>query len=177
MSATVTHDDLDDKADDVPAGAGYGGKELKNLPDGDYQFEINTASFAPTKKDGHLIFKMEVEVIDGAMSGNVAEIPHFLTNKDGINEVAIGILKKDLKTLGFDADEWKKSANRPLSGELTKAIPLLFGMRFKGKKVTNKNGYANLYVNERLATDGKPATFGLAELNAAAKANAEPFSV
>jgi hypothetical protein len=173
MSTTL--EELDTRADDVPAGSGYAAKELKNLPDGDYQFEVTGASLAPTK-NGQQLFKMELEVIDGNSAGTVVDVPHFLTNDKGPNDVAIGILRKDLKTLGFDEENWKKEAGRPFSKELVKASATLCGMRFKGKKVTNKGGYANLYVNERIATDGKPAKIGAAELNASADTQA-PFKV
>lgn len=174
--STATMDELDAKADDIPAGDGFGAKDLKNLPDGEYQFEIKSAEFGPTKKSGHQLFKMDCEVIDGAQKGTVVQVPHFLTGDKGVNEAGVGILRKDLGILGFDQDKWVRANNRTFSGELKKAALYMPGLRFKGKKVTNGQ-YANLYVNERLKTDGKPAAIGPAELDGAAKENEDPFKV
>jgi hypothetical protein len=168
-------DEFDDVADKTPAGSGFEAKSLSRLPDGDYRLQVSGAKFEETKK-GHRIFKIEVEVIDGNHAGQKCDWPHFLSSPEkGINETGIGILKKDLSTLGFDQENWTKENKRPLSGELPKVATAIVGVRFKGKK-TSKDKNANLYVNERDTSDGKPAKFGPAELNAADKKD-KPFDV
>lgn len=165
---------FDDEVEVVKAG----GKTLKDLPDGDYEFVIDKVEQSDTKAGTLLRLKMVV-LTEGPASGKEVDHVYFMTSLDkntqklALNEVAMSMLKKDLATLGFDEPEWKKAAGRPFSNELKKAQFAMKDMKFKGKKSTNGN-YANLYVNERLE-DGKPKTFGPKELEAATKDSDEPW--
>jgi len=164
---------FDEKADEIPAGGGGGGKDLKSLPDGEYVFDI-TSAYERASKTGSVYFKMELEAHVADSTTKTVEHTYFLTKDGTINEVSFGILKKDLKSLGFDVDNWTRANGRPFSGEFEKAVFLMIGMSFKGKKSTNKGGYAQLYVNER-TVDGKPNPVTLEALAEVAKAKADPF--
>lgn len=172
-------DKYDDDADQVAPG-GRGGLGL--LADGnDYDMEIESAELKETTS-GHDIFKMKLVVIGGPSKvGKEIDYDEFLTTKDKksggitISEVKLGIVKKNLETLGFDSGEWTKANGRPFSKEIAKAILLLPGLRFTASKTT-KDGYANLKIVARNFTaDRKPEKFGPAELNKAQESDAEPF--
>lgn len=169
-------DKYDDDADKVAPGGKLG---FDALPDGEYTFDVDDAELKETK-NGTDLFKLKLLGLDGAAQGQTFEHDYWLTNKDKetekivMNDVKIGMLKKDLETLGFDTPEWKKEKGRPLSKELAKAVKVLEGMRLKGKKTTNGK-YANFHIVARVTgTDGKPEKIGPKELNAA---NEQPFSV
>lgn len=164
-------EDFDDDFEGVPAGGGQ--NDLKGLADGKYTLKITKADFKSIEKTGSQVVDISLEIVsDGPTCGKKYRHSYWLTNKDdgGVNEVSVGILKKDLTTLGFDVDQWKKANGRPFSGELKKAMKVAVGVEFAGKKTTNASGYPQLYIDNRGKTDGKPERFGVAELNAADKA-------
>lgn len=167
---------FDDEAEKVAPG---GATKLAAIADGEYELIIEKATIKEVK--GSNVVEMKLTILtEGVHTGAEVTQSSWITNinketnKPELNQVAVGILKKDLETLGFDIPEWTKANNRPFSQELPKALHCLTGVKFKGKKVTNGK-YANLYINERLPSDGKPAKFGPTELEAAAKANDIPF--
>lgn len=164
-----TLEDYEDEIDNIPVGGGSNG-DLKALPDGEYEFQLTKGAYKVIEKTGSECVDLSFDVVsDGPFCAKTFRHTYWLTNKDGggLNEVSIGILKKDLKTLGFDVDDWRKANGRPFLGELKKALKVMAGgVQFHAKK-SSKSGYAQLYINRRSATDGKPATFGPAELNAA----------
>lgn len=171
-------DQYDDSADNVAPGGKLG---FASIPDGTYAFAVEEAELKETK-NGTDLFKLKLLGLDGAASGQTFEHDYWLTSKDkdsgkiSLNDVKVGMMKKDLENIGFDAGNWTKANGRPLSKELPKAILLLTGLKLKGKKSTNGK-YANFEIVSRGEPDGKPEKFGPAELNAAAQADAEPFAV
>ncbi len=173
--------DYEDAIDEIPAGGGNYGSDIKILPDGEYEFEIagGGAGYKEIKStESELVEFKLVMLTDGPHQGKKFNHSYWLTNTaakgGGLNEVSVGILKKDLKTLGFDVDNWTKANGRPFFGELKKALKILNGggFAFSGKKA-KKDAHANLYINSRSATDGKPATFDAKSMEAAA---AVPFN-
>lgn len=186
MSTTL--EDFDDDFPTATAPAGRAGK-LEDLPDGEYLFEITRCEVKgddETRGNGPLVtLKLQV-LTDGPQFEANVEHTYWLTKKDDAgqrvkNERDVGQLKKDLETLGFDVKEWTKEHARPFSAELLKAAKAMRGVAFHGKKKTNTGNqgkkFHNLYVNSRSDQDGKPGTFGPAELAAAAAADADPFAV
>lgn len=156
--------DLDDEFETVKPPERKGGGGLAALPDGDYTFAVKGAQAKDTKAGPMVQLDLEVLSGGGPFDGHACEHLYFLKGKDGkTNEVALSQLKKDLETLGFDVPNWTKANGRPFSAQLELAFFVLAGVRFRGKKKTNK-GYANLYVEERATDDGRPATFGPDEL-------------
>lgn len=174
--------DYEDAIDEIPAGGGSYGNDLKTLPDGEYEFEIASggAAYKQIESTESELVELKLTLLseNPRQQGKKFNHAYWLTNTaakgGGLNEVTVGILKKDLKTLGFDVDNWTKANGRPFFGELKKALKILNGggFAFKGKKVT-KSGHANLYINSRSDTDGRPATFDAKSMEAAAK---EPFN-
>lgn len=154
-------------------------RELKDLDDGEYEFEITSAQTKQPK--GNFICECGVKVMSpGAFCGEVFQWSHFLNDADGAKFFAGNVLKK----LGFDVDNWKKAKGRPFSQEFTKSLRLLPGLHFRGRKSkggpkSSKPGefFQNVYVGAR-AEDGRPKQFGAAELDAAAPAPHEhdPFA-
>jgi hypothetical protein len=148
----------------------------KDMVDGDYEFAIHALSFKSTKA-GPLV-SFEIEALDAKYGGKKFEHSYFLKMKDKetgqlvTNEGQLAQLRKDLETIGFDAKQWTPENGRKFSVEINRAAKLIAGIRFKGKKKTNGE-YHNLYVNERLVADGRPAKFGQKEL---AEADVDPFS-
>jgi hypothetical protein len=143
----------------------------EDLTDGEYLFEVAEARLKKPK--GNNILEMALLVLTpGKHEGATIQYATFINNHESAARVG-----RDLRTLGFDTDEWKKPNGRPFSAEIDKAIKLLPGLRWKGVKKTNKNGektFHNIYINERVLTDGKPQHFGPAELNGTADPN-DPF--
>lgn len=164
--------DYDEAMETIPAGGGTG-NDLKNLPDGKYEFGCVKAAFKTVEKTGSQCVDLSIEVLStGPSEGKKFQHTYWLTNKDdgSVNEVSVGILKKDLETLGFDVPLWKKANGRPFSQELKKALKIMeSGIQFHAKKASNAKGYAQLYIEIRSITDGKPAAFGPAEMDAAVK--------
>lgn len=118
---------------------------LENIPDGSYDCTFISAIVTETKTQKQPILKCMVrfDSLD-----QTAEKAYFLANQENVNRLA-----GDLKTMGFEADKWKK--NCKLSEEISKAVSQLPGLRFKGTKKTsppNQSGkvYHNLYINAAL---------------------------
>lgn len=156
--------DLESLDDDfVP---GEGGKRMtpEDLADGKYEFEVAAAQIKFPKE--YCVLELTVEVISaGLHTGDKVQHAIFVKDKDSAARVG-----KDLKTLGFDVDEWTKANGRPFSQEFQKVTKCLKGVRFRGTKKANKSGakvYHNLYINERMNTDGLPEVFGPEQLDAA----------
>lgn len=172
-------DQFDDVAEGTLATLGqktagrYEKRDLKNLPDGEYWFVIRSAEIREVKSRPIVEWTLEVAG-DNPHTGRQFGNSYWLQRQDGtMDDIAIKRLNEDLKTLGFDVVNWTKANNRPWGQELPKAVAVIAGVGFKGKKTTNDKGYANLYVNERAGDDGKPATFGPDEL----KGGEDPFAV
>jgi len=169
--------DYEEQIETVPAGGGSN-SDLKNLPNGKYDFGITKAEFKTVAKTGSEVVDLKLEVLtDGPQSGKKYQYAYWLTNKDdgGLNEVSIGILKKDLKTLGFDVDDWKKANGRSFVVELKKALKIMgAGMAFSGTKGTNASNYATLRIDSRSPTDGKPEKFDAKSMT---EMTSQPFGV
>jgi hypothetical protein len=126
---------------------------LDVLPDGDYDFEILDAKLDTTPKQHVRIVRVGLRVTSaGSSQGQTLEHISFLNN-----QTAIDILGSTLCTLGFDADQWTVASGRPFSKELPKALPRMRGLRFRGTKKKNQDGFHNLYYNARLAGMPMPA--------------------
>jgi len=181
-NAAATLEDLDDGFTTATATYGGGDLELKDLSDGEYEFEVKSMEVKETDAGPLVKWKLGM-LTDGPHSGKTLERTYWLTAKDRNtgqrvrNERQIAELRKDLVTLGFDADLWTKENDRPFSREIGKVSACIVGVCFKAKKKQGAkkddgSHYQNLYVNERVLTDGKPPKFGPTEL---AEANADPF--
>lgn len=142
----------------------------EEIPDGIYDFCIVTAVTKQPK--GNFLVELGLRIESaGKCEGMVVQHAMFMNDLDSVKRVG-----RDLKTLGFDTDNWKKANGRPFSVEFEKALKILPGIRVRGRKKTNEKKeqgkvvavYHNLYLDKRLATDGKPEFFGAGELNAVA---------
>lgn len=169
---------FDDQADNVPTGGKQG---VKSLPDGDYQIQIEKAAVNSGNKGTRLEFHMTI-LTDGVSKGMEIDHPYYLTNKDpktgveSLNEVAIGILKKDLSVMGFDVESWTKANGKPMSAQIPKAAATITAVKIvmNCKKSTNGN-YHNLYLNERVITPNQPQTFTQEAIEKYAKGEEIPF--
>lgn len=160
--------------DDVDEEFKLGGKP-EDLTDGEYDFTIRDAKVKNLAAKSKLIIELKLDVLTaGKHQGH--EIQHTLYISDKDSAVRVG---RDLKTLGFDCDNWTRANDRPFSQEIMKIGKVLRGLMFKGKKQTNKGTdgrtFHNLYIQKRLASDGKPTVLGPAELDAADPENDDPF--
>lgn len=161
--------DYEDEIEQTKAGAGNAG--LTDLPDGKYEFAFVKATYKQVKTGAELV-DIQIEVVsDGPQFGKKFQHTYWLTETaekgGGLNKVSLGILRKDLKTLGFDEDQWTRANGRPFLEELKKALRVIEkGVQFTGTKKKSGN-FAQLYIDARSATDGMPAKFGPAEMNAA----------
>lgn len=166
--------DFEDKAEVAPPTRPGGKSDLDQLPDGKYKFAVTGMTQKTTKGD-RLLVEIGIECVsDGAYFGKKFDHVYWLNKDSGDrDEMAFDRLRRDLTTLGFDVANWKSSSGRPFAAEFLKACGVIAGVEFNGKKVTNKEGYPNLYINDRAAGDGKPEKFGESELKTAAA----PFSV
>lgn len=158
--------------------------EPSNLPvkpdaliDGNYEMVFRTAKNSVNPTKGAFIIATELEILSaGKHMGQRVKIDHWIKDGDSRDRVI-----KMLIILGFDCDQWTKANNRAFSKEIQNVYKVLPGMRVKAKKATNdgvdvdgkKVTYHNLYINERLLTDGKPARIGPDLLHAADEA--DPF--
>jgi hypothetical protein len=159
--------------DFVPAPPAAAMSKVEGLADGEYLLEIAEAKCKTPK--GNNILELHLEVLSpGPHEGMSIQHSLFINNAEAANRVG-----RDLLTLGFDTDQWKVANGRPFSVEFEKAVKLLKGLRFKGTKKTNESGgktYHNLYIDERVRTDGQPERFGPEQLNAAADPD-DPFGL
>lgn len=158
---------FDDEFDKVPVSRASGNNgNLMKLPDGEHFFTVLDGERKAVGK--MILYTLKVGVTTGMGTPDqidyTGEKVYYLVSKDGkVDERNVNNLKADLAVLGFDVDKWMKALGRPFMAELDKVKPILAGLRFKGKKSVspNKNDaakpYLNVYVNERDATDGKPA--------------------
>jgi hypothetical protein len=167
--------DLDEIAENLAprTGNNYAAK-IDELPNGKYHFKIIRAEFKDINQKS--LFAFTVQVIDGGHDGKKFDVAYWLHTNDRDSgaikpdAVKLGILLDFLKRLGFDADNWKASKGRPVSKSLPQAVALLPGIEFHGAKASKASGgkeYHSLYANTRSDEDGKPATFGKAEMAAA----------
>lgn len=165
--------DFEDKAEVAPPTRPGGKSDLDQLEDGKYKFAV-TGMVQKELKSGRLLVEIGLECITpGPFDGKRFDHVYWLNKDDGErDEMAFDRLRRDLTTLGFDVANWKSSAGRPFAGEFVKACAVIKGVEFNGKKVT-KDKYPNLYINERVTTDGKPEKFGPDEL----KPVENPFEV
>lgn len=184
--ATATANDvsLADFDDDFPSAKREGYKsgdfELKELKDGEYLFQVDSAEV----KNGKM-FKLSLELLtECPQAGGKIEKCYFFTkkNKDsGLEEKnadQLAQVKEDLGKLGFDTENWTKENSRPFSVELPKVPEIIKGMRVVcnkktgGKKNANEY-YHNLYIVNRGDGDGKPEKIGAKELE---DANFDPLA-
>jgi hypothetical protein len=185
--------DLEDFDEDFkPAEPANLRSKAEELPDADYEFEIVKSWILETggnkTKEAHRIWKMELKVVTpGKYDGTVIDHAIFVDTKEQADRVGLVLVN-----MGFDANDWHGKKGDPnrrtFSTEWPKAVKLIDRLkprlRMKGTKKTadkkDKDGkvliagaYHNIYLNKRSDTDGQPATFGEAELNA--KDESDPF--
>lgn len=119
---------------------------LDMLADGNYDFEIVSASLDRTERTNDLIFRLGLKVL---ATGQACESVYFFASQQNVD-----ILGSDLTSLGLDADQWKPPT-RPFSREIVAACPKLVGIHFRAKKVTKpgRDGktFHNLQSISRLA--------------------------
>lgn len=166
--------DFEDKAETAPPTRPGGKADLDQLADGKYKFTITGMTQKETK-DGRLLVEIGLECITpGPADGKKFDHVYWLNKANGErDDMAFDRLRRDLTTLGFDVANWKSTNGRPFAAEFMKACAVIKDVSFDGKKVTNKEGYPNLYINTRSADDGKPEKFGPNEL----KSPDDPFQV
>ena len=119
---------------------------VDSLDDGNYDFEILRAEFDRTPEQRSLVVRATLKILSGpteknAAAGLVLERLWFLDKLTNAERFA-----GDLKSLGFDVDQWKPPA-RPFSQEVARAVPRLQGLRFRARKSTRRDGekvYHNL---------------------------------
>jgi hypothetical protein len=146
---------------------------LVGLPDGKYEFEVT--EFAVKEFTDMLKVVRKATVCGGAHDGRTTgqDWDTFLIFKGEVKDRNIQQLTKELEALGFPAEQW--AADEKWFDLLEKASSAVVGLRFKGTKKASTSGektYQNLYVDERLLTDGhpvdgKPRTFTEEDLEAA----------
>lgn len=155
------------------------GSGLENMEDGDYCFQIERASAREVKSGSEKkmilglklkpLSKLEKEGEEWVSASDEGAV--FPEIKHDIwvgSQEEFDRLLGTLQTLGFDSANWKSANGRPFSQEFPKCCRHLRGMWFVGHKKTNESGgktYHNLYINERLISDGKPEQYGAEELN------------
>lgn len=172
---SMTMEDLETDFEEAK-GTGRTAGKIDDLPDGEYVFEISSGDAMETNSGPLVKLKLMIFAPGSPHDGGKIDRDYWLTEKDRDtgdrvkSTRNIDLLKKDLKTLGFDCENWTRGNNRPFSVELDRAMGVISGVRFHGKKSSkpkdNKPGesWHNLYVNARVKDDGRPAAFGPAEL-------------
>jgi hypothetical protein len=172
-------EDFDDDFTTATATSSSQSFDLAKLPDGDYEFAVQQFEVKETKAGPLVSLKLAI-ITEGPFVGKVVQRDYWLTKlgDNGTrvkNDQQIAQVRDDLKKLGFDTGEWTKENGRPFSREINRVGACIKDVCFKGRKKANVSGgktYQNLYVNDRLTTDGKPAAFGPKEMD---DANADPF--
>jgi len=120
---------------------------VESLEDGDYDFEIRSATLEMLSGDP--VLRLGLQVASGG--GGVRMLDHlFWIN----SQVKANIVGAFLVGLGIPADQWEQ-----FSKELPKVVGTLRGMRFVGTKKTNqsKDGtkdFHNLYVKSVIGGGG-----------------------
>lgn len=159
----------------MPVNWGDYGDGLVGTPDGDYYFEIEKVDAKESPKGGNIV-TMKLQIVGGEYDGNALDRSSFIKDGDGMKRFG-----DDLKRLGFPAGGWwdaelaktdKGAAAAKFGALMDKALACLPGLRFKGKKATNKQGdkeYVNVYINERGTDDGRPAVLDEAAMKAIAE--------
>ena len=158
--------DFDDDPKSKPSDGGNVNK-LALVPDGSYEAEVVNIVCKETAK-GPII---TVNTITHAG----VEIPKewfIMDTARGTKAEAVGLMKGDLRRLGFDTDNWTTANNRPASEEIDKAFKCLKGMVVKLKK-ESKDGKHWLNVEGRAANDGKPNPVPVEYLN---EVGGDPFA-
>lgn len=146
---------------------------IEALPDGKYEFEVTRCEVKEVGQN--LIYLREAVVLGGDFDGHKVAWDTFIQSKGEVRDRAVKDVTKDLETLGFPADAWLD--DEVWLDMVIASAAAVVGRRFKGTKKENESGgkkYQNLYVNERLATDGKPARFADEDLKQANR-EAIPF--
>ena len=152
-----------------------GQQKVDDLSDGEYEFAVRDSRLKILTGKSMAILEMSLEVLSAGKHAG-AKVQHALFVKDKDSADRAG---RDLAKLGFDCDKWTKANGRPFSQEIQKAPKGLRGLRFYGKKATNKSDgkeYHNLYfVRRNAAGDGRPAVIGPEVLDAKDLENDSPF--
>lgn len=179
----MSFSNFDDKYDDDFEGASSRRKKSE-VPDDDYECQIELVELRDTKAGDVLSFKMIVlkkgNGDDTEYAGKKVEKAIFLnpTGEDAEEnrKKRVEDMKRDFATLGFDVDNWTKANGRPFGKMCEIACRMATNMKVKVRLKTN-NDYQNCYLNKRLE-DGKPPKVGAAEM-AAAKPPEEkaPFDI
>lgn len=130
----------------VPAG-------LETLPDGDYSLEIVRADLQTTKKTGETILRWFYRVLDGAQAGQQVEATAFFRTLANVNNVGA-----DLELLGHSTADWTAANGKPFSKMLPQVLPLLVGIKFRGRKESTPGANGRTFPNLRiLARSAAPA--------------------
>lgn len=148
----------------------YASENAALLKDGDYLMKV--VGGGTKEVNGGPVVTITMKVTD---AGEFFDLPvekvyFFLTTNKATGEREkdarkIGELFNDLATMGINRE------GADLNWFLPRALKAMAGVEVVVKKKTN-NGYANLYLNKRGDTDGKPHPFTKEDLDAAV---ATPF--
>lgn len=131
---------------------------LERIPDGNYTMCCGIGRIEKTKEKQLDLVVIPVRINGGQFDGTVADWTRVLADKD-----AAGRCMADLKSIGFDTENWNKGGRR-FSIELPKALAACQGIMFEGKKSTNPGKgqnsgktYHNLSVVKLVTGPGKTA--------------------
>lgn len=183
MTKTVA-DDIDDFFGTTKPTRGSRSGKAEDLPDGEYTFAVEAAEYKPDTSAGPIASLKLVVVSDGPHDGLKVEKSWFLSRLDNGNRVRddkqVENLMLDLKTLGFDPENWTVANGRPFRKEFARAAKAMAQMMVLGKKKANvsaSNGktYHNLHLNKRSDQDGKPAEITKEYLDELEEATKDPF--
>lgn len=134
--------------------------EIKDMPEGTYDFEIVAGEFKKTE-EGKMLFQFVIRILGGNNDGIICTTPAFwLRETDGTwDEKKVASLKADLITLNFDADKWE--GDRTFSKEMLKVMPKLKGIKARGirNNKPGKNGkiYNNFNISTKLPANYVPS--------------------
>ena len=141
-------EELDGKS--IKPAEGQRKPEIKDMPEGTYDFEIVSGEFRKTE-DGKMLFQFTLRILGGNNDGIICTAPAFwLKGDDGSwDEKKVASLKADLITLGFDSDKWE--GDRTFAKEMAKVMPKLKGIKARG--IRKNNPYkGKIYNNFNIST-------------------------
>lgn len=182
MPAFEEFEDIADAIETLPEKPKHGNEQTAALPDGDYDVRIVSGKIEPLgKTNGSKFVFAGVVLTEGKYKGWACEKDVILTSTKGTDEEKrafqinkLGEIRADLKTMGFDTENWTRAAGRPFPQQWKIACNVMPGVIVKVRKKQNGQ-YANVYINKRLANlDGMLPTFGEEEMAASASASSPP---
>lgn len=120
------------------------GTKVEDLPNGDYDFEIVSATLEQVGEKCDRICRLNLRIVDGA----AVQWTCWLNEQKKMNTFLA-----DLSAMGFDASRWGDAFQRPLSREIPAAVAKLPGVKFRGHKSSradNRPGVNRVYQDFRV---------------------------